>query len=135
MRMDDRVHESPSLDELATMAEHALATIPPPLAAQMDNVGFVVEDWPDDETLRRLRIRSRLSLLGLYRGTPLIARSVWQVSRFPDRIFLYRQPIIDHARRTGIDLAHVVRRVLIHEIAHHFGYRDSDIAAVEERSG
>lgn len=131
--MDDRQHVSPSLDEIATMAERALATIPPPLATKMENVSFVVQDWPEDETLQKLGISSRLRLLGLYRGTPLIARSVWQVSRFPDRIFLYRQPIIAHARRTGTDLAHVVRHVLLHEIAHHFGYSDADIAAVEER--
>jgi predicted Zn-dependent protease with MMP-like domain len=131
--MDHREHESPGLDELAAMAERALATIPPTLATQMDNVSFVVQDWPEDETLQRLGVRSRLGLLGLYRGTPLIARSVLQVSRFPDRIFLYRQPIIDHARRTDTDLARLVRHVLIHEIAHHFGYSDADIAALEAR--
>lgn len=115
------------------MAERALATVPPGLATRMDNVSFVVQDWPEHETLQRLGIRSRLELLGLYRGTPLIARSVWQVLRFPDRIFLYRQPILEHARRTGTDLADLVRHVLIHEIAHHFGYSDADIAALEAR--
>ena len=131
--MDHREHESPSLDDLAAMAERALATIPPMLATRMGNVRFLVQDWPEDETLRSLGIRSRRGLLGLYRGTPLIARSVMQVSRFPDHIFLYRQPIIDHARRTGTDLAHLVRHVLIHEIAHHFGYSDADMAALEAR--
>ena len=131
--MNDREHEPPSLDQLAAMAEQALATIPPPLAAHMDNVSFVIQDWPEDETLQRLGIRNRLRLLGLYSGTPLIKRSVWQVTRFPDRIFLYRQPIIDHARRTGTDPARLVRHVLIHEIAHHFGYSDADIAALEAR--
>jgi len=131
--MDDRERQPPSLDQLAAMAEQALATIPPCLAAHMDNVSFVIEDWPDDETLRGLGIRNRLRLLGLYRGTPLNRRSVWQIARFPDRIFLYRQPIIDSARRTDTDLAHLVRHVLIHEIAHHFGYSDEDIAALEAR--
>lgn len=131
--MDDREHEPPSLDQLAAMAERALATIPPPLAAHIDNVSFVIQDWPEEETLRGLGIGNRFRLLGLYRGTPLNKRSVWQIARFPDRIFLYRQPIIDHARRTGTDLAHLVRHVLIHEIAHHFGYSDEDIAALEAR--
>ena len=131
--MDHRELESPSLDDLASMAERALATIPPTLATQIDNIAFLVQDRPEDETLQRLGIRSRLGLLGLYRGTPLIARSVLQVSRFPDRIFLYRQPIIDHANRTGTDLARLVRHVLIHEIAHHLGYSDADIATLEAR--
>ena len=131
--MEHREHESPSLDDLAAMAERALATIPPMLAMRIGNVRFLVQDWPEDETLQRLGIRRRLGLLGLYRGTPLIVRSVMQVSQFPDHIFLYRQPIIDHARRTGIDLPRLVRHVLIHEIAHHFGYSDADIAALEAR--
>ena len=114
------------------MAEQALFTLPPMLAT-VGNVRFLVQDWPEDETLQRFGIRSRLGLLGLYRGTPLIARSVLQVSQFPDHIFLYRQPIIDHARRTRTDLAAPVRHVLIHEIAHHFGYSDADIAALEAR--
>jgi predicted Zn-dependent protease with MMP-like domain len=130
--MDDN-EEQPSLDQLVAMAERALATIPPTLAAHMDNVSFVVQDWPEDETLQGLGIRNRLRLLGLYRGTPLNKRSVWQIARFPDRIFLYRQPIIHYATRTGIDLAQVVRHVLIHEIAHHFGYSDADIAAIEQQ--
>jgi len=131
--MDDCEHEPPSLDQFAAMAEQALAAIPPALAAHVDNVSFVIQDWPDDETLQGLGIRNRLRLLGLYRGTPLNRRSVWQIARFPDRIFLYRQPIIDSATRTGTDLAHLVRHVLIHEIAHHFGYSDEDIAALETR--
>jgi predicted Zn-dependent protease with MMP-like domain len=130
--MDDRELD-PTLDQLAAMAEQALATIPPALAAHIDNVSFVIQDWPEDETLQRLGIRNRLRLLGLYRGTPLTERSVWQITRFPDRIFLYRQPIIEYARRTGTDLAHLVRHVLIHEIAHHFGYSDEDIAALEAK--
>jgi predicted Zn-dependent protease with MMP-like domain len=131
--MNDNEHQQPSLDQLVAMAEQALATIPPTLAAHIDNVSFVVQDWPEDETLQRLGIPNRLRLLGLYRGTPLNKRSVWQIARFPDRIFLYRQPIIDYARRTGLDLAQVVRHVLIHEIAHYFGYSDADIAELEAR--
>jgi acetylglutamate kinase len=130
---NDHEHEPPSLDELVAMAEQALATIPQTLAGHIDNVSFVVQDWPEDETLQRLGIRNRLCFLGLYRGTPLNKRSVWQVTRFPDRIFLYRQPIIEYARRTGLDLAQVVRHVLIHEIAHYFGYSDADIAELEAR--
>jgi len=130
--MDDRGHEAPSLEQIATMAEQALATVPLPFSAHMDNVSFVVEEWPEQETLRRLGIRSPLGLLGLYRGAPLIGRSVMDVSRFPDRIFLYRQALIHYANRTGTDLAALVRHVLVHEIAHHFGYSDADIAAAEQ---
>ncbi|MBS0560061.1 MAG: metallopeptidase family protein [Proteobacteria bacterium] len=131
--MTEPLQEPPSLDDFAAMADQALATVPAALAAHMDNVGFVIQDWPDAATLQRLGIRHPLGLLGLYSGTPLIARSVTQPARMPDRIFLFRQPILNQARRTGADLAQLVRHVLIHEIAHHFGYSDEGIAALDAR--
>ena len=120
-------HELPSLDDLVALAERALAAIPRMLAARIDNVGFVVQDWPDSETLRNLNIRNPLGLLGLYRGIPLIRRSIMQPWRFPDRIFLFRQPILHSAVHLGLDPYRMVRHVLIHEIAHHFGYSDAEI--------
>jgi predicted Zn-dependent protease with MMP-like domain len=124
-------HEVPSLDDLVALAERALAAIPRLLAARIDNVGFVVQDWPDAETLRKLNIRNPLGLLGLYRGIPLIRRSIMQPWSFPDRIFLYRQPILHSAARLGLDPYRMVRHVLIHEIAHHFGYSEAEIDALQ----
>jgi predicted Zn-dependent protease with MMP-like domain len=46
-------------------------------------------------------------------------------------VFLYRQPILDYWIETGEDLEHLVRHVLIHEIGHHFGFSDADMARIE----
>ena len=124
------VGDPQGIDDFVALAERALAAIPQELGQHIDNVGFVVEEWADARTLRRMGIGQPLQLLGLYRGVPRIRRSVLDVARLPDRVFLYRQPILNYAARTG-RMYSVVRHVLVHEIAHHFGFSDADIDALE----
>jgi len=122
----------PSLDDIADMAERALATIPVRLSHHVHGVGITVEDLPDEDTLEELEIESAWELTGLYRGTPLTERSVSDSARPPDLIFLYREPILLEWIETGEDLYRLVRNVVIHEIAHHFGFSDADIEALEK---
>jgi acetylglutamate kinase len=121
----------PSLDDIVNMAERALSTIPLRLARHVQGVGIAVEDMPDDETLDELDIESAWDLTGLYRGTPLTERSVSDPMREPDLIFLYREPILLEWIETGEDLYRLVRNVVVHEIAHHFGFSDAEIEALE----
>jgi acetylglutamate kinase len=122
----------PSADDIADMAERALAAIPPRLARHIAGTGITVEELPDDDTLDELGIESPLDLTGLYRGTPLTERSVSDIVRQPDLIFLYREPILLEWVQSGEDLFRLVRNVVVHEIAHHFGFSDADIAALEQ---
>ena len=122
----------PSIDDIADMAERALGTMPIRLAQHVRGVGITVEDMADDETLDDLDIESGWELTGLYRGTPLTERSVMDSARQPDLIFLYREPILLEWIETGVDLYQLVRNVVVHEIAHHFGFSDGEIAAIEE---
>ncbi len=122
----------PSLDDIADMAERALHQIPARLARHVHGVGLTVEDMPDDETLDELEIELAWELTGLYRGTPLAERSVSDPSREPDLIFLYRAPILLEWVETGEDLFRLVRNVVIHEVAHHFGFSDAEIEAIEQ---
>ncbi len=121
----------PDADEIASLAEQALAAIPDSLRRHVSGVGISVVDMADDETLDELGIESPWDLTGLYHGTPIGHRSVTDVTRSPDLIFLYRQPILMEWIETGEDLAQLVRNVIIHEIAHHFGFTDADIEALE----
>ena len=122
----------PSIDDIADMAERALSTIPLRLAQHVRGVGITVEDMPDDQTLEDLDIDSGWDLTGLYRGTPMTERSVMDSGRAPDLIFLYREPILLEWIETGVDLYGLVRNVVIHEIAHHFGFSDAEIDAIEQ---
>lgn len=121
----------PSQDDIVEMAERALQAIPARLARHVDNVGISVEDMPDDETLDELGIESAWDLTGLYRGTPLPERSVSDPVRSPDLIVLYREPILLEWIETGEDLFRLVRNVVVHELAHHFGFSDAAIEAIE----
>ena len=95
-------------------------------------MGIVVEDRADDATLHEMNIESAWELSGLYRGTPLTHRSVMDAVRQPDRIFIYREAILLEWIETGEDLYRLVRNVVVHEVAHHFGFSDADIEAIEQ---
>lgn len=122
---------APSLDDIAALANGALSTVPPPLRRHLENVVVRVEEFCDEETERDLGLESPFDLLGLYRGVDLTRKSIGDPSPEVDMIFLYRRPILDYWCETGEALAHVVRHVLIHEIGHHFGLSDADIARIE----
>src|SRR5580658_8430001 len=126
-----RFGQPPSIEDIEAMANQALAAFPTRFADEMKDVGVVVEDRADDETLREMKIESAWDLSGLYRGVPLTERSVLDPARQPDRIFLYREAILLEWIETGADLYDLVRNVVVHEVAHHFGFSDADIAAIE----
>jgi len=121
----------PTADDIAELADRALAAIPARLAEHVRDVGISVEEMPDEETLNDLGIETAWELTGLYRGIPLTERSLSDVAPQPDLIFLYRQPILLEWIETGEDLYRLVRNVLVHEVAHHFGFSDADIEAIE----
>ena len=123
----------PSAEEMAALAERALAAIPERLRRHVGDVGVAIEELPDDATLDELGIESAWDLTGLYTGTPLTLRSVEDIVRPPNLIFLYRQPILLEWVETGEDLYTLVRNVVIHEVAHHFGFSDAEIAALEQQ--
>ena len=125
----------PSLDDIAELAERALAAIPARLARHIAGVGIAIEELPDDETLDEMGIGSAWDLTGLYRGTPLPERSVSDPIRQPDLILLFRQPILLEWIETAEDLFCLVRNVVVHEVAHHFGFSDAEIAALEREMG
>lgn len=121
----------PDSEAIAVLAERALLEIPEALRAHVKGVGISVEEFADDETLDAMGIESEWELTGLYSGTPIGQRSVSDIARPPDLIFLYRQPILLEWVENGEDLGRLVRNVVIHEIAHHFGFTEAEIEALE----
>ena len=120
----------PAPEDLAELADRALLAIPVPLRAHVRHVSILVEEVADDETLAELEIDNAWELTGLYRGIPF-GQADGAVPQAPDMIILYREPILLEWIETGEDLFRLVRNVLIHEIAHHFGFSDADIARLE----
>ncbi len=121
----------PSLEDIVEMADAAFAAIPEPLRELVRGTAIVVEESPDEETIEEMGLDSPWELTGLYRGTPLPAKSAGDVPLSPDTVVLYREPILLEWIETGEDLFRLVRNVLVHEIGHHFGLSDDDIARLE----
>jgi acetylglutamate kinase len=121
----------PSLDDILELAETALSAIPQELRNLVGGTVMAVEEAPDDEVLAEMGMESPWELTGLYRGTPLTQKSVLDLPAEPDTIVLFREPILLEWIETGEDLFRLVRNVLIHEIGHHFGLSDADIARLE----
>ena len=116
------------LEEFERLAQEAFDSLPKELQERVENVHIVVEEQPGMDTVRKMRLPSPGSLLGLYEGIPLTRRDsnygVFPV--VPDKITLYRKNI---ARVAGTDdrIRVTIRDVLIHEIAHHYGMDEDQI--------
>ncbi|WP_323763601.1 metallopeptidase family protein [Marinovum sp.] len=123
---------TPDAEGFEHLAAEAIDALPDPFAAAARAVIIQVVDWPSDEMLEALDIDHPLDLTGLYEGIPLTEKSSLDQPLTPDMIWLFREPILAEWRDRGdIDLADLVRHVLVHELAHHFGWSDDDIALVD----
>lgn len=123
---------APSLDDLAALAEAAFAGLPEPFRRLAGEVLFRVEDFAPDEVLADLGLEDPFELTGLYQGVDLGRRSVLGPAAHPSMVFLYRRPILDEwAERGDVSLEELVAHVLVHEIGHHFGLSDAQIAEIE----
>jgi len=125
----------PDAEAIAALAEQAVAAIPDRLRRHIENLAITVEDLAEDELLEEMGIESPWELTGLYQGTPIGERSMGDVARLPDRIVLYRQAILFEWVELGEDLGLLVQNVVVHEIAHHFGFNDAEIEALEQEMG
>ena len=122
----------PSADEIEAIARAALAALPAPFADSLGDVVLLVEEFADDETLSAMDIDDPFELSGIYEGVPLTERSVDQSGTLPERIRLFRRPILDEWAGGDDTLEHLIAHVLIHEVGHHFGLSDDDMHALEE---
>ena len=101
----------------------AIDALPVSFREKMDNVEILVEDWPDRETLRAAGLRRSEDLLGFYHGVPLTQRSFDYGLILPDKISIYREPILARCR-TWEEVRAMTERVVRHEVAHYFGIDD-----------
>ena len=126
-----RLGPPPSAEEIEAIARSALERLPEPFAQSLGDVVLLVQDFADEETLAEMGIDDPFDLTGLYDGIPLTERSVEQSGTLPERVLLFRRPILDEWAAGEDTLEHLVVHVLIHEIGHHFGLSDADIHALE----
>ena len=109
-----------------------MVALPEPFASHLRDVVLLIEDFADDETLRDMEIDDPFDLTGIYEGIPIGEKSVEQSGAMPDRVRLFRRPILDEWAAGEDTLEHLVAHVLIHEVGHHFGLSDEAMHALED---
>ena len=113
--------------ELVTRAVNSL---PPEFREKLENIDVVVEDWPTHYQLAEVGLRRGETLLGLYEGVPLIKRGRRYGLVPPDKITIFQKPI-EAGCRYDAEITEEVKRVVLHEIAHHFGIGDARLRQIE----
>jgi len=126
---------APSLAEFEKLAEAAFAALPATFRKLAEGVTVHVEDFPTDDVVEELDAESPFDLMGLFQGIGLAQAGLTPASgTLPNRVFLYRRPILDYWAENEESLGAIVTHVLVHEIGHHFGLSDDDMEAIEARA-
>ena len=124
--------EAPGTEEIEALARAAVAALPAVYAQAAGEIALLVEEMAPEALLAELEIDDPFDLTGLYEGVPLTEKSVADQPIGPDRIRLFRRPILEEwIDRGGVTLGALVGHVLVHELAHHFGWSDARIAEID----
>ncbi len=115
--------------DIERFVEEGVHNLPAYFRNQIENLAIVVEDWADRETLRIAGVRHPAQLLGFYHGVPLTKRTSNYMLVMPDKISIYRQPILMQCR-TWEEARALTQRVLRHEVAHYFGIDDDRLREI-----
>lgn len=123
---------APSLEEFNRLADAAMEALPDWVRQAAGRFALRIADFADDEMLAEMGIEDPFELTGLYEGVALIDRSADDLPGPPDTVWLFRRPILEEwIDRGDVTLGALVAHVLVHELAHHFGWSDDDIAAID----
>ena len=121
-----------SPDAFDKLVQAAYARIPANFRRRLQNIALIVEAEPSPAQLAQAGVGPGATLLGLYQGRPLTARSVFENFAMPDRIIIFQGP---HERlaRNAAHLAQMVDDTVWHEVAHYFGMDERRVRAAERR--
>ncbi|APX89128.1 neutral zinc metallopeptidase [Brevirhabdus pacifica] len=123
---------APDNQALHEMALAAIAGLPESYRSAAREVALRIEDFASETLLEEMEIADPFDLTGLYQGIPLTEKSISHQPIGPDVIWLFRRPILDEwAGRGDVRLGELVAHVLVHELAHHFGWSDEQIARID----
>jgi predicted Zn-dependent protease with MMP-like domain len=127
--------KAPSLAQLEALAGEVFRHLPRRFRELAADVIIQVDDFPSAEVIDQMQVESEFDLLGLFHGVGLPFRSESAAVHMPNLIWLYRRPILDYWAEHDEMLGAIIKHVLVHEIGHHFGLSDADMAAIEQTAG
>ncbi len=111
-------------EEFESLVEQALEGLPEEFAELLDNVVVMVEEEPDPQDVEGMEPGE--DLFGLYVGTNLLERDTFYSGALPDRILIYRGPILRHCANRR-EVIREVRDTVIHELGHFFGMEEDQM--------
>jgi len=123
---------APTAADIEAIAEATLRAVPEAFRAEALAVGLIVDEIASDDLMHELDIENPFELTGMYEGIPLTERSVMDQPVKPSAIWLFRRAILDEwVERGDVALEDLVSHIVVHELAHHFGWSDGDIATID----
>lgn len=124
---------APSLDDIEALAKKALEELPEPFRSMAGDVECRVADFPTEEVCKDMELDSPFDLLGLFEGIGMTEDGAAPFTgQMPNRVWLYRRPMLDYWAEHTDTLGEIVTHVLVHEIGHHFGLSDDDMYAIDD---
>lgn len=119
-------------EEFDALVTRAMDELPQQYIKGLDNVAILYADEPDEYQREKARLDNRHMLLGLYEGIPLIQRGAGYTFVLPDKITLFKIPLLSIVA-TPEQLFEEVKRTLWHEIAHYYGLSHDDMHKLQNR--
>lgn len=120
-------------EEFEQFVSDAIDSLPPSYIDNMKNVVIVVEDDPTPEQREKLHLVDGVTLYGLYEGIPLTQRGSNYSLVLPDKITIFKNPIMQNSVNIPA-LKEQIKRTVWHEIAHHYGLGHKRIHELEHKS-
>jgi predicted Zn-dependent protease with MMP-like domain len=118
-------------DNFEDIVREAVASMPAEFGELLENIDIVVDDWPSREQLKKVGLRRRNELLGLYEGIPRTARGQNYNLVLPDKITVFQKPL-ESLCGSEKELKLEIIRTVKHEIAHYFGIDDNRLDEIEK---
>lgn len=121
-------------NEFLVLVDAAVESLGPAVLARLKNVAVVIADAPTRRQRKEMRLGAEETLFGLYEGVPQTERGLADVPLLPDKITIFKEPILAVYQEPA-DIETCIRNTVWHEVAHHFGMTEAEVAAEEKRRG
>lgn len=118
--------------EFERLARRALLGLPEKIRQKIDNLAICVEKRPSQRQLKKIGLRYDSILLGLYEGVPQITWGRGFGGNLPDKITIFQESI-ENFVSSSREMKELVRNVVWHEVAHHFGFSERRIKLFEKK--
>ena len=118
--------------EFEKLVEEGLSAIPEKFVRMLKNVAVVIAEEPTREQREVAELEENEMLLGLYEGIPQVKRDGGYFGVLPDKITIFKKPILE-AAETPEEIREIVKDTVWHEIARHFGMEEDEVSRAEER--